>query len=110
MVLSLLSARRAREPRSSSSSRRSRMSEGLFQVQIFRVRKLPLHVVVSTSLWLASTLTTSGCLFQKTPRAYVPPPIHPPVALKPPPPPPLLTDAVPEIQLASVELPDLGLN
>jgi hypothetical protein len=54
---------------------------------------------------MAATLASSGCLFQKKPRAFVPPPMAPakPVALKPVPmvdPPPALeaADAPSEIQ------------
>ena len=48
------------------------------------------------TLWLAATLTTSGCLFQKKPRAFVPPVLPPPkpVAFKPV----AMVDAAPEIE------------
>jgi len=73
-----------------------RMREGLFLVR----------AVAATALWLATTLSTAGCLVQKKPRAYVPPPVRPaPVAAKQPPQPPLILDPVPEVETASIELP-----
>jgi hypothetical protein len=65
---------------------------------------LHIRVVAASGLWLAATLSSSGCLFQKKPRAYVSPPARPParVALKPPP----LLEPAPEIEIASVELPE----
>ncbi len=71
-----------------------------------RESTLHLRVVAASGLWLAATLSTEGCLFQKKPRAYVPPPVRPPapVVLKDPP----YLDPAPEVEAALVELPDLG--
>jgi hypothetical protein len=71
------------------------MREGVFQ----------LRVVGVTALWFAATLSTTGCLFTKKPRAYVPPVIRPPVrvTLKPP---PLILDPAPQVEVALVELPE----
>jgi hypothetical protein len=70
------------------------MRDGLFQVRI----------VAATALWVATTLSTEGCLFQKKPRAYVPPPVRPPapVALDPLP----LLGPPPDVEVALVELPE----
>ncbi len=71
-----------------------------------RESTLQLRVVAVSALWLAATLSTEGCLFQKKPRAYVPPPVRPPapVAYQDPP----LLDPAPKIETALVELPYLG--
>jgi hypothetical protein len=74
------------------------MFEGTFQIRM----------VAAAALWLAATLSTSGCLFQKKPRAYVPPPVRPAAAVAPDPPPPPFLDSAPEIEAASVGLPDFG--
>jgi hypothetical protein len=65
-----------------------------------------LRVVAAGGLWLAAALSTEGCLFQKKPRAYVPPPVRPPapVVLKDPP----YLDPAPAVQTASVESPYFG--
>lgn len=74
------------------------MREGLFQ----------LRVVAVTALWLATTLSTTGCLFQKKPRAYVPPVIRPPARVAPKPG-ELIRDPAPELEVALIELPESRL-
>jgi hypothetical protein len=65
---------------------------------------LQIRVMAATALWLAPTLSTTGCLFQKKPRAYVPPAVRPPARVDPGQPP--LLDPAPEVAIAVVELPD----
>lgn len=71
-----------------------------------RESTLQLRVVAASALWLAATLSTEGCLFQKKPRAYVPPPVRPPAPLAHTDPP--LLDPAPKIETALAELPDFG--
>lgn len=69
-----------------------------------RKRPFQTRTVAASALWLGTMLSSTGCLFQKKPRAYVPPRLPPPVRVVPAPPP--LLDTAPAIEVAAVELPE----
>src|SRR5579863_7128938 len=93
MVLSPLAVRRAGERRSGSSCLLwSGMLDSPLEIPGSSHRAAASWLA---ALWLAATLTTSGCLFQKKPRAFVVPAVkpQPPAAPKPVP----MVDAPPEL-------------